>query len=114
MKEYRLVLIDEAGNPAVLGDAEGDVTTAHLLRIFSEAINLQRKKALTYGEAFRSQGYMGNVARVLSKAARLRRMLWLDFPIEDAEEPVQDTLLDLINLAGFLIINYRDRNRWGH
>ena len=77
------------------------------------AIHLYRKKNQNYGEAWRSQGWVGNVARVLSKSARLKNMLWREDPINDEEETVQETLLDLINLAAFAIINMRDRNKWG-
>jgi hypothetical protein len=93
---------------------EGFETQQRLAAIFEKCLDLQVRKASTYGDAFRSQGYMGNVARVLSKASRLKKMVWRDWPIEDSEEPVMDTVHDLINLAGFFIINYSDRNKWGH
>lgn len=92
---------------------QGYETQQRLLEIFSACLELQNRKAQTYGSAFRSQGYMGNVARVLSKVARLKKMLWRDFQVEDSEESVMDTALDLINLAAFFIINYTDRNKWG-
>lgn len=92
---------------------EGDPTTALMLEVFAQCITLQRRKGLTYGDAFRSQGYMGNVARVLSKVARLKNMVWRDWPIEDDEETVKDTALDLINLTAFFVLNRANRNKWG-
>lgn len=110
----RLIMLDDNDDAMELGLAEGDATTAQLLDIFAECIVLQRQKTQTYGEAWRSQGEMGNVARVLSKVARLRKMCWTFNQIDSATESVEDTLLDLINLAGFTLINRRDRNKWGH
>lgn len=110
----KLIMVDSKGDPIKIDPAaEGSATTAWMLEIFSQCIALQRRKALTYGEAFRSQGYMGNVARVLSKAARLKKMVWTEYVLEDNEEAVLDTMYDLINLATFFIINYRENNRWG-
>ena len=109
----KLIMIDDNGDAMTLGEREGDATTARMLTIFENAILLQRRKASTYGDAFRSQGYMGNVARVLSKAARLKNMMWRDFGIDDAEESVDDTVVDLINLCCFFLINRTDRNKWG-
>lgn len=109
-----LIMIDDEGNTIPLdGNLQGDWTTAQMLIIFAKCVELQRKKALTYGEAYRSQGYMGNMARVLSKVSRLKNMVWRDFGIEDSEESVLDSVGDLINLAAFFVINYNDRNKWG-
>lgn len=111
----KLVMMDDNGDyMPLMHDVEGDATTAKLLDIFAEAIVLQRRKTLTYGDAWRSQGEMGNVARVLSKVARLRKMCWTSNQIASADESVEDTLLDLINLAGFMLINRRTGNKWGN
>jgi hypothetical protein len=111
----RLVMMEDDGDVAIELDfsVAGDATTALMLEVFGQCITLQRRKALTYGDAFRSQGYMGNVARVLSKVARLKNMVWRDWSIEDTEETIEDTAFDLINLAAFFILNRRDRNKWG-
>lgn len=109
----KLIMVDDNGDAMELGSREGDATTARMLLIFQETITLQRQKASTYGDAFRSQGYMGNMARVLSKAARLKNMLWRDLPIESREESITDTVLDLINLCCFFLINRDDENKWG-
>lgn len=93
---------------------EGAPTTSAMLDIFIKCLQLQQRKASTYGEAFRSQGYMGNVARVLSKVSRLKKMLWSDVVVSDSDETVEDTARDLINLAVFFLINREDRNKWGN
>ena len=92
---------------------EGYATQEELRRVFERALNLAVKKNAAYGSAWRSQGWMGNIARMMSKVARLRSMCWKDFPTEDAEETTDDTALDLINLSAFFLINKGDRNRWG-
>ena len=90
-----------------------------LRNVVGDALRLAEHKEKTYGGAWRSQGYMGNLARIQSKNARLRHMLWCDPdgdapPIEDPDgEAVRDTLLDLINLAGFMLLNWEEGNRWG-
>jgi hypothetical protein len=63
---------------------------------------------------------MGNLARIMSKTARLQNMLWSDqqYPISadgrgQEEESVMDTLKDLMALAAFMGANIEDGNRWG-
>lgn len=74
-------------------------------------------KSQDYGNAWVAQGYMGNLARVLSKEARLKNMLWRDDPDryhrDEHGESVQDTLYDLGALAAFLVANLEKDNRWG-
>lgn len=94
--------------------SENSMVQRAMLVLFEECLTLQRKKARTYGAAFRSQGYMGNVARVLSKASRLKKMMWNDGVIVSSDESVEDTMKDLINLACFFLINYFERNKWGN
>lgn len=81
---------------------------------FEKAINLVAVKSEGYGDAWRVQGWMGNLARIMSKVARLRTMLWRT---EDAgqsgDEAVEDTALDLVNLSVFFLLNRRHQNRWG-
>lgn len=90
----------------------GEGTVVALSQVFAEALFLAHRKAQTYRDTWSDQGYMGNVGRVLSKASRMRNMLWRDYPIDDIES-VEDTLLDLVNLAAFTLINRRERNKWG-
>jgi hypothetical protein len=103
-------LVIEDGIPE---NAEGSGAQEELRRIFERCLHLQQQKAFGYGEAWREQGYMGNVGRVLSKASRLRNLLWRDDQRIDALEGVAETLLDLINLVAFAHINWTQRNKWG-
>lgn len=91
----------------------GYATQQQLLFLFEGLLNLQKRKSQHYGEAWRSQGYMGNVARVLSKVARLKNMLWRDDPQTSIDEPVEETIGDLMVLAAFAYINVREGNKWG-
>lgn len=83
-------------------------------------------KDANYGGAWRRQGYMGNLARVLSKAARLENMMWRDREepptvhgseyVAQAEldnEAIADTIIDLAALVAFLHANLASENRWG-
>jgi hypothetical protein len=85
-----------------------------------------RAKDAAYGGAWRKQGYMGNLARIMSKTERLSNMLWKDQvdppAVQGAEysmqadldgETVLDTLKDLMALAAFMAANIEDGNRWG-
>lgn len=113
----KLIMVRDDGTPIELDHSvEGSGTTAQMLEIFTDCIVLQNRKAKTYGEAYRSQGYMGNLARVLSKVARIKNMLWKDFgdQFEDGDESTKDTMLDLINITCFFLINRRDHNKWGN
>lgn len=83
---------------------------------FLRVLAIIRKKNAMYGDAWRQQGYMGNLARILSKAARLKAVMWRsDPPPLSAQEgeTVLDTARDLIALAAFFIINYEQENGWG-
>lgn len=94
-----------------------ETTVTVLESLFSEAMNLAAVKDAAYGGAWRRQGYMGNVARVLSKVERIRELLWSDRVPETREavyeETAEDTLLDLINIAAMALQNVREGNRWG-
>lgn len=100
----------------VHGTGENRVGFESVLRVaevMEQCLNLVAAKSQGYGDAWRSQGWMGNVARVQSKTARLTNMLWRDMPIEDGDETVEETLKDLMNLTAFTILNRRVGNRWG-
>ena len=75
------------------------------------------RKSQGYGDAWRRQGYMGNLARVLSKAARLENLAWNDLTNEVAKaigsESIEDTLRDLGALCAFTLDNIEEGNRWG-
>ncbi len=83
-------------------------------------------KDRAYGGAWRDQGWMGNLARVMSKHSRLRNLLWCDQENEPAflgaeyvahaellNETVHDTIVDLAALAAFLHANLSSDNKWG-
>lgn len=91
--------------------------------VVGDALRLLEEKDRKYGGAWRLQGYMGNLARLKSKMARLDNMLWRDpdgngYPIPSldiagGEETVTDTLVDIVNIAAMMAANWNDDNRWG-
>lgn len=104
----------EYEDPANFGPhVEGHSTVIRMTEVFERCLNLQIRKGRLYGQTWREQGYMGNVARVLGKVSRLRNMVWRDIHLTDAEETAEDTLGDLINLSAFALINMEEENRWG-
>lgn len=93
-------------------------TTTQIVAMFHDtALRLVVAKNQAYGSAWKKQGYIGNVARVLSKVERLRNLVWCDDQdqiLTDAhEETLRDTLLDLANLCAFTAHNLAEGNRWG-
>lgn len=97
-----------------LPSQEGYETLEAMRKVFEKCLQLQYRKGFTYGRTWREQGYMGNVARVLGKASRLRNMVWRDSGIDSSEESRMDTLGDIINIAAFAIINMDINNKWGN
>lgn len=95
-------------------NAVGFATVIAVAEVMQEALNLVAAKSKGYGDAWRSQGWMGNLARVQSKTSRLKNMLWCSLPHDSTKEPVEDTLLDLMNLSVFMLINKRNANQWGN
>lgn len=93
-------------------------TTEQVVAMFhDQALRLAVEKDRAYRRAWVEQGYIGNVGRVLSKAARLRALVWQDdefqiLPGANAET-VRDTLLDMANLCAFAAHNLAQGNRWG-
>lgn len=104
----KLVVVD-----GVEEGMEGHATQEALRQIFQEALALAIVKEQEYGGAWREQGWMGNLSRILSKASRLKNMLWMDFAMESNEETTEDTALDMINLSAFFLLNKASRNKWG-
>jgi hypothetical protein len=78
-----------------------------------DCVNLMWEKNQQYEGAWREQGWMGNLARILSKSARLKAMLWNDMPRNRTDESVEDTARDLVNLCVFFLMNAGQENRWG-
>jgi len=87
----------------------------------AEVRALIAKKSEGYGNAWQEQGYMGNLARILSKTARLRNMLWRENPwlgtggdeASEEQESALDTLHDMAALCAFFVANLRMGQRWG-
>lgn len=72
------------------------------------------RKSQGYGNAWQEQGYMGSVARILSKAARIKNLVWREPNIDfKEEESAQDTLVDLAALCAFATANMEESNQWG-
>lgn len=97
-------------------NTEGTVSTDgmwSLVAFYNQCLKLVYKKNGLYANAWRTQGYMGNLARIMSKVARLKNMLWTNHQMESADEPVSDTLYDLANITAFAGINYSEENKWG-
>lgn len=81
-------------------------------------LELLKKKDAAYGDAWVQQGYMGNLARIFSKASRVKNLMWSDQSdhtswTEEGQESVLDTLYDLSALCAFAIVNIEEGNRWG-
>jgi hypothetical protein len=99
--------------PAAMEGTEGTSTLISMASVFDVALRLAHEKSFTYGDAWRRQGWMGNLARMMSKMSRLRQMLWTSHEIESSAEPTQDSALDLVNLAAFFVVNRSEENKWG-
>lgn len=110
--DIELILRGPADLPAI----QGGHTLAISAEVLAGALATVWHKNKHYAGAWREQGWMGNLARVMSKAARLRNMLWRDTPgvvVQALDEPVQDTIQDMINLLVFLTLNLNGGNKWG-
>jgi hypothetical protein len=92
---------------------EGSGSIEQFAGALQEMADLYVEKTVYYGDAWRQQGWMGNLARIMSKVARLRNMSWRRDPIDNGKETTEDTLLDLANLSVFGLLNRRDGNFWG-
>lgn len=102
-------------SPLTLQPFESEAACAVIAHSES-VLTLVRQKNRAYQDAWKEQGYMGNLARIQSKTARLKNMLWRDATDKDWEdnsEPVMDTLLDLMALCAFALTNLEESNRWG-
>lgn len=102
----------------LLVDVLRSPTRTALQPLLDEALALVTEKDRAYAGAWRRQGYMGNVSRVLSKVERLRELVWGDDVMALGDtvggETVEDTLLDLINLSAMTLHNFRAGDRWGN
>lgn len=106
--------------PAVASEPGNASEAVIAFTAYAEAVTeLVRQKDAAYGGAWQKQGYMGNLARIMSKTERLKNMLWQDDqfgpepPVGGWDESVLDTLKDLMALCAFMGANIEDGNRWG-
>ena len=108
--EEPLIRIEIHGlDPAVKGAA----TLEAMAHMMSEALQVTERKNVGYGDAWRQQGWMGNTARILSKASRLKNMVWQDYEFGDGVETVDETVRDMMNLCVFFLMNRGQENKWG-
>ena len=99
--------------PRAMEGTEGAQTLIALTSVFEQSMHIAHRKSFTYGDAWRRQGWMGNLARMMSKMSRIKHMLWRDHDVESTDEPVTDSAFDLINITGFMVINRSEENKWG-
>lgn len=92
---------------------EGYRLIEEVVKEMEACLNLLFEKDKDYQGAWREQGYMGQTARILSKASRLKNMLWRMHSRESASEPLQDTVRDLANLCFLWLLNRKHGNTWG-
>lgn len=108
--QWRIRLADLP--PAAQGSADHHLAS-QMVEVFENALNLAMAKNAGYGNAWQEQGWMGNLARILSKTARLKNMVWRDNGVESLPEPHEETIGDIINLCVFFLFNRRGLNKWG-
>lgn len=84
--------------------------------VFDEALSLFERKNADYGDAWRLQGWRGNLSRIMEKVQRLRTTLWRNGAIsfEIGDEDGRQTALDMMNSLAFFILNWDERREWGH
>lgn len=99
--------------PQAMEGTEGVQTLIALASVYQEALTVAHSKNLAYGDAWRRQGWMGNLARMMSKMARLKNLCWRDHSMEFADESVSDSALDMVNITSFFIVNRSESNKWG-
>lgn len=116
MNDFK-VTITKNGLPLneIGGRTAQERTVLALAAVFEQTLQVAWRKAAGYGMAWQRQGYMGNLARIFSKADRLRELMWndkaLEFPPDG--ESTRDTLEDLVSIVAFAVINLAAENRWG-
>lgn len=91
----------------------GASTLIALANFYAHCLTVAHNKSLNYGDAWRRQGWMGNLARMMSKMSRIKFMSWRDHAMENAEESVTDSAIDLANITGFFAMNRSEDNKWG-
>jgi hypothetical protein len=83
--------------------------------VYAKAIRVFDQKNADYGDAWRRNGWRGNLSRVFEKNERVRNLLWCSDPRTPAvgDETAVETLRDMLNTLAFAIINLEDGVEWG-
>jgi hypothetical protein len=91
-------------------------TRQDLWDIFTEAVQTFDKKNADYGDAWRRNGWRGNLSRIFEKADRVRNLAWRPDPRVPAvgDESVVETLRDMLNTIAFAIMNLEEEVEYGH
>lgn len=84
--------------------------------VFAKAMETFDQKNADYGDAWRRNGWRGNLSRVFEKADRVRNLAWRPDPRVPAvgDEQVLETLQDMLNTTAFAIINLIEEVEYGH
>lgn len=106
----KIVLVATGGYQ---NDEDSEEFLEDLVRLFERCLNMIVEKNERYGNAWRQQGWQGNLARILSKTARLKAMCWGEHEKPGFGETVEDTGFDLINITSFFLLNRANDNKWG-
>lgn len=91
-------------------------TISGMRRIFDEALALAERKNNDYGDAWKENGWRGNIARIFEKTRRLRNLLWNGNPGAGQldRETTRETAIDMMNTLAFFIMNQDRGVEWGH
>jgi hypothetical protein len=90
-------------------------TIDQMRRVYEEALALAERKNADYGDAWRDQGWRGNISRIFEKTKRLRTILWSGKPVEThVDENVRETAIDMMNSLVFFVLNTDAGVEWGH
>lgn len=84
--------------------------------VMAEALEIFDQKNQDYGDAWRKNGWRGNLPRIFEKADRVKELLWRADPRTPAvnDESAVNTLLDMVNSLAFTIINLREEVEYGN
>lgn len=84
--------------------------------VYAKAIQTFDQKNADYGDAWRTNGWRGNLSRIFEKVQRVRNLAWRPDPRVPAvgDEQVLETLQDLLNTTAFAIINMVEEVEYGH
>ena len=84
--------------------------------VMAEALETFDQKNRDYGDAWRKNGWRGNLPRIFEKADRVKELLWRADPRTPAvnDESAVNTLVDMLNSIAFTIINLREGVEYGN